>query len=282
MPELSAEGRRRLEEVANRHGVSLSTAEALLLALVAGGGSQAQFNIAELGGMGQWSRGGMVMVGDMFNNALKARVDALCGELSGLIGDGMAVAVLASQSQTQGASLFVAGSARSGGWWPTELGAPSSTGAQNDMRYAFFPASRRLAISVAGRVTVYDTADHQLGGFSQQQSGDQSLRLTSQHGQVKLSALSVVAPDAAEPLVGTPPAAGSPTDPDPRAAEPEAAATRASPADSYPPPPPAAVREAPAADDVLGKIERLADLHGRGILTKQEFEAKKAELLARL
>ena len=58
--------------------------EALLTALVAGGGSQAQFNIPELGGMGQWSRGGMVMVGDMFNNALKARVDALCTELAGL------------------------------------------------------------------------------------------------------------------------------------------------------------------------------------------------------
>ena len=36
------------------------------------------------------------------------------------------------------------------------------------------------------------------------------------------------------------------------------------------------------ADDILGKIERLADLHGRGILTAQEFEAKKAELLGRL
>ena len=87
MPELSAEGRGVLEEVAARHGVSPAAAETLLVALVAGGGTQAQFNVPELGGMGQWSRGGMVMVGDMFNNALKARVDALCSELAGLVGD---------------------------------------------------------------------------------------------------------------------------------------------------------------------------------------------------
>ena len=86
MPELTVEGRRKVEAVAARHGVGAAAAEALLAALVAGGGSQAQFDIPELGGMGQWSQGGMVMVGDMFNNALKARVDALCGELAGLVG----------------------------------------------------------------------------------------------------------------------------------------------------------------------------------------------------
>jgi hypothetical protein len=36
------------------------------------------------------------------------------------------------------------------------------------------------------------------------------------------------------------------------------------------------------ADDIFGKIERLADLYARGILTTEEFEAKKSELLARL
>ncbi len=35
--------------------------------------------------MGQWSQGGMIMIGDMFNNALKYRVDALCSELSSLL-----------------------------------------------------------------------------------------------------------------------------------------------------------------------------------------------------
>jgi hypothetical protein len=34
--------------------------------------------------------------------------------------------------------------------------------------------------------------------------------------------------------------------------------------------------------DIFDKIERLAGLHSRGILTDQEFEAKKKELLARI
>jgi hypothetical protein len=39
----------------------------------------------KLGGSGQWMAGGPIMISDMFNNALKARVDALCNELSALI-----------------------------------------------------------------------------------------------------------------------------------------------------------------------------------------------------
>ena len=71
----------------------------------------------DLGGMGQWSQGGMVMVGDMFNNALKARVDALCAELAGLLRAAglFSPAVASRQSQSQshgqpggvGVSLFV-------------------------------------------------------------------------------------------------------------------------------------------------------------------------------
>nr|WP_290128945.1 SHOCT domain-containing protein [Hoeflea alexandrii] len=34
--------------------------------------------------------------------------------------------------------------------------------------------------------------------------------------------------------------------------------------------------------DIFAKIERLAALHQKGILTDQEYQAKKAELLARI
>jgi hypothetical protein len=34
--------------------------------------------------------------------------------------------------------------------------------------------------------------------------------------------------------------------------------------------------------DLFAKIERLADLHKKGILSSEEFTAKKAELLSRL
>ena len=42
-----------------------------------------------------------------------------------------------------------------------------------------------------------------------------------------------------------------------------------------PPPPPAA----PAADDVLDSLERLAALHGQGILTDEELAQQKARIL---
>src|SRR5271169_3970317 len=57
----------------------------LLQALVNSNGSMAQFNHSELGGGGQWMRGGMTMVGDMFNYGLKSKVDGLCSELSQLL-----------------------------------------------------------------------------------------------------------------------------------------------------------------------------------------------------
>ena len=72
----------------------------------------------------------------------------------------------------------------SGHWWPADIGRPTSTGAQNDVRYAYFAQTRRLAIEVNGRVTVYDTLDHQISGFSQQQSSGGSLTFSSRHGLV--------------------------------------------------------------------------------------------------
>jgi Short C-terminal domain len=36
------------------------------------------------------------------------------------------------------------------------------------------------------------------------------------------------------------------------------------------------------AQDILSAIERLGDLHSKGVLTDAEFQTKKAELLAQL
>jgi hypothetical protein len=77
-------------------------------------------------------------------------------------------------------------------WWPQELGQPSTSGAQNGMRYAVFPEGRRLLIEQDGRVTTYDSGDHRISGVSQQDSQGQSLAFTSQHGSVKLEALKQV------------------------------------------------------------------------------------------
>ena len=79
------EGDAALDVIAARHGISRGAVDTMLLAVNLGGGTMAQFAIPELGGNGQWMRGGMTMVGDMFDHALKARVDALCNDLSTLL-----------------------------------------------------------------------------------------------------------------------------------------------------------------------------------------------------
>jgi Short C-terminal domain len=268
MNELTPEGRRLVEDVAQRHGFGTDAVLTLLRALVAGGGTMAQFSHPELGGMGQWSQGGMLMIGDMFNNALKARVDAVCSELARFIGNG-AVFAPARQGQRQEqhqfgggseqVSFFVPRAGGSGQWWPEGLGSPSSTGAQNDLHYACFPAARRLAVQRGGVVTVYDTGDHVIAGFSQQQGGDQSLTFTSQHGLVRVADLPVVVPgDAARSS--------------PRFVAPAGAAPAS--------PPPAAATA--TGDSPIAVIEKLAGLHQKGILSAEEFAAKKAELLSRL
>ncbi len=295
--ELTADGQRAIEKIASLRGFSVDAARTMLMSLAVGNGNQAQFNHPEFGGMGQWSRGGMIMIGDMFNNALKARVDALCVDLSGLLASAPFIPApvpFSSQSQSQsqgpaGVSLFIPGSGGSG--WPPELGAPSSSGAQNDLRYAVFPGTRRLAISRGGQVTVYDIGDNMISGFSQQQGGDQSLTFTSQHGVVRVADLPVVTGAAVASAEKREAPAAAPAEPP----APAPAVARAEP----PAPPPAAKAEPPAPTppaapsappapgrsaqvDIFATLEKLADLRGKGILSDEEFAAKKAELLSRL
>ena len=249
----------------------------LLDAVAYGGGSMAQFNIAELGGMGQWSQGGMVMVGDMFNNGFKYRVDALCNDLSALL-RGSVPLFAPPPSQSWGGPVQGGGS-----WWPSELGQPSSSGGQNDMRYAYFPGPRRLAVQQNGQVTVYDTGDHAIGGFSQQQGGDQSATFSSQYGQFRVSDLPVVSGVA--PTWGGQghSAWGGSQDAGPAVAE-QGGAPQWAPAEPVAPawqPAASGSSGGPAADPVA-QLERVAELHRKGILSDAEFSAKKAELLSRI
>jgi hypothetical protein len=164
-----------IAEIAQRHGFTQDAARSVTEALRRGNGTMAQFNHPELGGTGQWVAGGMLMIGDMFNNDLKARVDALCRDLA------------AAPGPIPAAAEGEPGQAPS--WWPNDLGPPSATGAQNDMRYACFPDRRRLAVMQRDRVRVFDTGEHRISGFSQQQSGSQSLAFSSQLGLVRLEDL---------------------------------------------------------------------------------------------
>lgn len=184
MPTLTPVAQARLDAIAARHGFGPEAAETLLRALVQGGGTLAQFSHPELGGMGQWSQGGMLMIGDMFNDRLKGRVAALCDDLARLARDGDAFAPRGTAAD--------AGDPASGDWWPADLGRPSTSGGQNDLSYAFFPQERRLAIRRDGRVTVYDSGDHAISGVSQQQGSGQTPRFTSQSGPVDPDALRIV------------------------------------------------------------------------------------------
>ncbi len=74
-------------------------------------------------------------------------------------------------------------------WWPTDLGEPFTSGAQNGARYAFFPDARRLLIEEDGKLTTYDTGAHQISGVSQTQSSGRHLAFASQDGEVKLAEL---------------------------------------------------------------------------------------------
>ena len=69
-PGVTAEAQQVISDISARYGLSQDAVVAMLYAVNSGGGTMAQFNIPELGGSGQWMRGGMTMVGDMFNNCL--------------------------------------------------------------------------------------------------------------------------------------------------------------------------------------------------------------------
>ena len=103
MRQLSPTGQQAINDVAQRHGFSSDAVLSMLQSVINGHGSMAQFSRPEFGGSGQWMRGGMIMVSDMFNNLLKGRIDALCRELSGLVANQPElIAGGSSQSQSQG------------------------------------------------------------------------------------------------------------------------------------------------------------------------------------
>ena len=283
MQDLTPEAQRRLRAIAERHGVGLDAALAVLRALVAGQGAMAQFDHPELGGMGQWTQGGMTMVGDMFNQGLRARVDALCTELAALLRAEPPPAAGPSQSQAQsqsrsgsasGVSLFIPGAGSSAAaWWPADLGRPASVGAQNDLRYAVFPAAQRLAIERGGQVTVYATGDHRSPAPRAAGRGP----VPDLHEPARTGA-------RGRPAGGRGRRAAVGTGRDGRSARAArrtrdgAAGRRAAVAGRR-----AALRLGrPVLGRRLATLERLAELHRKGILTEQEFTAKKAELLSRI
>lgn len=254
MQELTEQGNQAVYQLAQLYGVSADAVRTLLQAVSAGGGTMAQFYHPELGGGGQWMQGGMTMVGDMFNNHLKNVVSGLCADLSNLLASSQVYAPVPFRNTAVTSSPSV-----SNNWWPAELGFPSSSGGQNDARYAYFPQVRRLAIERAGVVTIYDTLDHQIGGVQQQQTGPWgSLSFSSQRGTFTVESLPTVSSNAPQSPAFVPAAVVAsdlPVDPSQASGDQSA---------------------------IFAALDKLGDLHQRGVLSDDEFRTKKAELLARL
>ena len=268
MSKLTPEGENIIASIASKYSISVESAKLMLDAVARGGGAMAQFSVPEFGS-GQWMRGGMIMVGDMFNNALKAKVDNLCNDLARILASQPSVfepvpaPQFSQQQQSQGGGgVSYQSSMQSGSWWPQELGNPSSTGAQNNMRYAYFPGVNRLAIDGGtGQIEVYDTTGYDIGGFGQQQGGGiGSLTFSSYRGTVRVADLPRVTGAAPGPAHSPSFEASKPAQPSP-AAPPSAGGDSAS---------------------ILALIEQLNQLKEKGILSEEEFAAKKAELLKRL
>jgi hypothetical protein len=124
-----------------------------------------------------------------------------------------------------------------------------------------------------------------ISGFSQQQGGGQSLTFTSNYGLVRVSELPLVdpqdrhsaeAPGAPDQNAETPGKQG-------QRLPPEAVQTpRSFRASSAVPPMGVPSPKSIGTEDIFSKIERLSELHQKGILSDEEFSAKKAELLARI
>ena len=263
MQPLTNEAERAIANLADRYRVSQDAVRASLFAVNNGGGTMAQFSHPDLGGSGQWMRGGMTMVGDMFNYGLQGTVNGLCNELSNLLASQQVFIPLPPMAQSQGG--FGGFGAN---WWPAELGSPSSSGGQNGSNYAYFPQARRLAVQANGRLTIYDTLDHHIGGVQQQQGGPSgSQSFSSQFGTFTVESLPIVSGGANN-------AAPPPQQP------------------AYTPAPPVSAgfnnnsgfsnSTSEQQGDVFATLERLGGLRDKGILSEQEFQAKKAELLARL
>jgi hypothetical protein len=175
---MSANDSDLVDQMAKKHSVSPAAVQVVLAALRSGGGRMAQFSHADLGGMSQWSPG-MSMVGDMFNTQLKA-LDALCSDIAAHLDTSES----AGGVRPEGVEVSYRSPTRSDDWWPAGLGRPAAVGAQNDLRYAVFPETRRLVIDDQGVVSVYDTGSHRIFGVAQAQSADRTLTLTSQDGLV--------------------------------------------------------------------------------------------------
>jgi len=279
---LTQRGQEHVSQLAQKYQISESAVTAMLIAVNNGGGTMAQFNIQELGGGGQWMRGGMTMVGDMFNSGLQYKVNNLCSDLSMILGSEQIFEPIPSPTYSNGSmSQNQNGSMSSGSWWPSEFGSPSSSGGQNNMRYAYFPSTKRLVVETDGHQTVYDTLHHNVSGVSQQQSGNgYNLQFSSQMGYVDITTLPIIRPDHQMNQQSDSPKQESVDNTNHNFTNQSTPQNGNGNSQSSNIPTPHVT--SPQEDDIINTLEKLAGLVKKNIISEEEFSTKKKELLSRL
>jgi hypothetical protein len=191
-----------IPHIAERYKVSVDAARQVERALRATGGRQAQFDHPDLGGGGQWQPG-MVQIGRMHDDALRARVQGLCAEIAAIV-QGLETSAPEALERPAGTGAAGACAPLPAGesWWPAPLGHPASQGQQHGVRYAYFPDADRLLIQLAGQLCAYDTAGHRITGMAQQQGqahgrgATSKLTFTGPEGEVRLDDLREVSVEA--------------------------------------------------------------------------------------
>ena len=146
----------------------------------------AQFSHADFGGMSQWSPG-MTMVGDMFNNDLKSKLDFICTELASHIAEASSELVNDDRPDAAEVSYRSAGAQR-----PMVARRSRNSefrGCAERPALRRLSETKRLAIQDGRQIVVYDTGDHKIFAVAQAQSRDQTLTFTSQTGLVRVSEL---------------------------------------------------------------------------------------------
>lgn len=158
----------KIQELAEKFDISVGTVEQLLIDLQRTEGKQVQFNIQELGGFGQWQANGMIMIGDMFNNSLKDKVNRICQEI-------------AQHSQTIKVEKKV----------NVEQQRNATTkGSQNGMSYAYYFNEHLLEVVIDGQLKKYDTKDYEILGVQQSQNTfGQKLSFSHSKGSIFLTDL---------------------------------------------------------------------------------------------
>ena len=261
--ELTSQGERAVADLYSaRYGVSAAAVRAMLEAVRLGNGLHGAVLPLELGGR-------RALDGGRHDDGRRRHPTTACrAKVNGLASENCRACWPPRWCTPAPGPVTAAGpgpvhQAHPGSWWPGELGQPGASGSQGNSRYAVFPQARRLAVqSGDGPVRVYDTLGHVIGGVQQRRGGlPGRLSFGSQHGTFASSAYRwrLAAPPG--PARAPPRCRGPAPAPPPPAAPPDRAS-----------------RAGADADAVLAALERLGELHQRGILTDEEFAAKKAEL----